>query len=82
MTVWDAATGDTLREMTCGGEVSSVALSADGSRIVTGDGSKKVTVWDAATGDKLREMTCGGGVSSVALSADGSRIVSGDTATR
>ena len=60
----------------------SVALSADGSRIVSGDDSNKVTIWDAATGDKLREMTCGGEVYSVALSADGSRIVSGDTARR
>ena len=42
--MWDAATGDKLREMTCGGDVFSVALSADGSRIVTGDYSNKVTL--------------------------------------
>ena len=39
----------------------SVAWSADGARLASGDGSKKVTVWDAATGDTLRELFSGYG---------------------
>ena len=52
-------------------EITGPAFSPDGTLIVSGDGSKKVTVWDAATGAKVREMACGGIVYSAAFSPDG-----------
>jgi len=66
------------------GEVSSVALSADGKRIVSGSADGTVKIWDAATGQNIRTLktnqinvnTCL--VLSVALSADGKRIASGN----
>ena len=58
--------------------VDSVAVSADGKRIVSGSGDKKVKVWDAETGQNL--LTLDGHtdqVKGVAVSPDGKRIVSG-----
>jgi predicted NACHT family NTPase len=56
----------------------SVALSADGRRIVSGSYDKSVRVWDAHSGECLRVLTGHSSpVMSVALSADGRRIVSG-----
>src|ERR1035438_8265012 len=59
-------------------EVTSVAFSPDGKRIVTGSEDKTAKVWDAATGRELlalQEHTHW--VTSVAFSPDGKRIVTG-----
>ena len=51
--MWDADTGQevlTLKGHT--GPVSSVALSPDGQRIVSGSHDKTVKVWDADTGQE------------------------------
>jgi WD40 repeat protein/tRNA A-37 threonylcarbamoyl transferase component Bud32 len=59
-------------------EVTSVALSADGARVVTGARDGTVRVWDATTGQSLIELKGHTkSVTSLALSADGSRIVTG-----
>jgi WD40 repeat protein len=77
--VWDAESGEELRCLR-GHEddVSSIAISSDGRRIVSGSQDKTVRVWDAERGEELR---CLRGheddVSSVAISSDGRRIVSG-----
>jgi WD40 repeat protein len=58
--------------------VSSVALSSDGSRIVSGSDDRTVRIWDAASGTV--QHTLEGHtyrVTSVAFSSDGLRIVSG-----
>jgi serine/threonine protein kinase len=87
--VWDAATGKeklTLRGHT--GNVTSVAISGDGRRIVSGSNSDRnprvehpgtVKVWDAATGKEQLTLTTGHVLLgySVAISGDGRRIVSG-----
>ncbi|KIK51049.1 hypothetical protein GYMLUDRAFT_407863 [Collybiopsis luxurians FD-317 M1] len=59
--------------------VSSVAFSPDGCRIVSGSNDKTVRIWNAETGELLGNSSKGqtGWVSSVAFSPDGCRIVSG-----
>ncbi len=65
--------------------VNSVAISSDGTRIVSGGGNPfdsgkpgEVKVWDAATGKEIRTLKGHNeAVSSVAISSDGRRIVSG-----
>ena len=60
------------------GWVSSVAISPDGKRIVTGSDDATAKVWDAATGREL--LTLKGHtqlVFSVAFSPDGKYLVSG-----
>ncbi|MCI0699958.1 MAG: hypothetical protein L0241_02610, partial [Planctomycetia bacterium] len=69
--VWDGKTGITLFELKHTRGVTSVAVSADGARIVTGTWDW-VRVWDGKTGGALREWKVG--VMSVAVSADGSRV--------
>ncbi len=61
-----------------GGAVRSVALSADGGRVVSGGFDGTVRVWDAASGECVRELRGHTSfVLSIALSADGGRVVSG-----
>jgi len=59
--------------------VRSVAISPDGSRIVSGPPDKAIRVWDAETNKALGAPLLGHAdyVQSVAISPDGSRIVSG-----
>jgi len=77
--VWDANTGEQLRELQGHIDwVNSVAFSPDGNRIVSGSDDKSLRVWDANTGEQLRELQGHTDwVRSVALSTDGNRIVSG-----
>ena len=59
-------------------EVTSVAFSTDGMRIVSGSLDKSVRVWDASTGAELTRLNGHTKyVTSVAFSTDGMRIVSG-----
>ena len=49
--VWDAATGKEILSLKGHTNfVSSVAISGDGKRIVSGSWDKMVKVWDAASG--------------------------------
>jgi WD40 repeat protein/serine/threonine protein kinase len=82
--IWNVATSQDHFSFKKGhtGEITCVAVSADGKRIVSGlsggDSDKTLKVWDAANGAEL--FTLAGHedrVSSVAISADGRRIVSG-----
>ena len=79
MQVWDAKTGEKLRELqghTRG--VISVAFSPDGNHIVSGSWDNSVQVWDAKTGEQLRVLQVHtDGVTSVAFSPVGNQIVSG-----
>ncbi len=80
--VWDAAKGGEALLTLSGHEsgVSSVAISADGTRIVSGGADGAIKVWNTDKGGEplltLRGHTIWV-VSAVALSPDGKRIVSG-----
>ena len=58
--------------------VSSVAISADGKRIISGSFDDTLKIWDATTGQEVFTLEGhAGGVWCVAVSADGKQIVSG-----
>jgi len=58
--------------------VSSVAVSPDGKRVVSGSWDKLLKIWDVETGAEVRTLTGHlGWVTSVTFSPDGKRIVSG-----
>ena len=60
------------------GSVFSVAFSADGRRIVAGDGYRKVGLWDAESHELLLTLVGHEGwVFAVAFSPDGTRVASG-----
>ncbi|WP_428267976.1 protein kinase domain-containing protein [Haliangium sp.] len=56
--VWDARTGETVRELVePGAKLLHAAYSTDGSRIVTADTAHRATLWDARTGAALRMLS-------------------------
>ncbi|MEU7800760.1 NB-ARC domain-containing protein [Micromonospora arborensis] len=77
--IWDTATLRTTRRLYHGDTgISSIAISPDGTLIVTGSRDNTANVWDAATGN-LRHTLEGhtGGVTCVAFLPDGRRVVTG-----
>jgi hypothetical protein len=57
--------------------LKAIALSADGTRLATGETDGKVQLWDAGTGKHLKDLPGhSDGVRSVAFSPDGGRLVS------
>ena len=74
-------TGQELASILAGhsGGVTSVAVTPDGSRVVSGSNDATIRIWDLAKGTPVGEPLTGhsGGVTSVAVTPDGSRIVSG-----
>ena len=79
--MWDAETGKVLGAPLQGHTdwVQSVAISPDGTRIVSGSSDHTIRMWDAETGNALGAPLQGhtDWVRSVAISPDGTRIVSG-----
>ena len=57
--------------------MTSVAMTPDGSRIVTGSWDKTARIWDAADGRELAGHE--EAILSVAVMPDGQRIVTGST---
>jgi WD40 repeat protein len=90
-TLWDCATGKRLRQFEGDpearkkrqafreqAEVTAVAFSADGKRVLTGEAGNQAIVWDAETGEQLRTFKGHRGlVASVAFSPDGKSILTG-----
>jgi WD40 repeat protein/serine/threonine protein kinase len=77
--IWEARTGNTLRELKGHSqEVTSLAISSDGRVLVSGSRDRAVRLWDVATGTTLAELTGHqAAVRCVAISPDGRRIASG-----
>ncbi|KAG0701505.1 quinon protein alcohol dehydrogenase-like superfamily [Suillus ampliporus] len=79
--IWDLETGEAFGAPLRGhtGSVQSIAISSDGSHIVSGSYDQTIRVWDAETGEVLGSPLQGhtSSVMSVAISPDGNRIVSG-----
>jgi WD40 repeat protein len=79
--LFDAATGDFLREFPSGsGSVLSVAMSPDGSTILAGTTETKAVLWDVATGNLVRTYDCATddyvhSIWSVGFSPDGRQIL-------
>jgi WD40 repeat protein len=76
--VWDAGNGKellTLRGHT--GQVTSVAFSPDGRRLVSASVDQTIKVWDTATGQQMLTLKQHSGrVTAVAFSPDGQRLAS------
>jgi WD40 repeat protein len=84
--VWDFEDGTPLRTLPDSSEqklghpigVRCLAISQDGTRIVSGGRSGEIIVWRASDGAFVKRITeHSGAVRSLAVSPDGSRIVSG-----
>ena len=79
VSLWDTATGELLRTFERYTEnVTSVAFSPDGTRVLSGSADKTMKIWDAVTGALLRIFEGHtGSVNSVAFSPDGLHLLSG-----
>ena len=79
--VWNAVTGEMVHGLESHVDHdgwSSIALSADGTRVASG-GFHSVCVWNAVTGE-IERVLQGYAATSVAISPDGTRVVSGSRA--
>jgi WD40 repeat protein/tRNA A-37 threonylcarbamoyl transferase component Bud32 len=78
ITEWDLKTGKQARRLS--GQlapVQSMLLSADGQRLVSGDGRGAIVIWDLGTGTAIRTLRGHqGGVLGLAMTADGRRLFS------
>jgi WD40 repeat protein len=79
--VWNLATGAQILKLAGNGAaIRSLAFTADGRGLFTGDSANAVKMWDAATGRFLRDFTGHtGDVSALSRSDDGRFLVSGAT---
>src|SRR5215510_13489542 len=74
-----AATGRLIRTFEGhGGDVTSVAFSPDGARLLSGSHDSTMRLWDATSGQLIRTFfESRAEVDSVAFSPDGARVLSG-----
>ena len=77
MRVWDATSGDELLTLKAPDGVTSVALSADGSRAVSGSADFSVVVWDVATQKELKRFSTQR-LPFVTINAAGTRVAAAD----
>jgi WD40 repeat protein/serine/threonine protein kinase len=75
--VWDAGTGTPLLDLKGHTGVYSVAVSPDGTRLVTVSADRTAKVWDGRSTSPLQLKGHTGMVHSAAFSPDGTRVVTG-----
>jgi WD40 repeat protein len=70
----DARSGETITrwEAHAGSTCNTLALTADGTRLLTCSWDKNAHLWDTETRDRLATLDAGAGIYSCAISADGS----------
>jgi WD40 repeat protein len=73
--IWSAETLASTMSIQHGGRVSSVAISPDGSQIVSGASDGTVTSWNAITGAKRFSNADAFGAGALAYSPDGTRVL-------
>ena len=75
LSLWDAATGEQIRELLGHEElISDLAFSQDGRILVTSGFDSKVYLWQVPSGRQLGEITIGGEVNAVALSPENDQL--------
>ncbi|MEY3401265.1 MAG: hypothetical protein RLZZ86_880 [Cyanobacteriota bacterium] len=77
--VWNLETGEEPLTLTGhGGTVQAVAVTADGTRVISGSWDNTVKVWNLETGEEQFTLTGHSDrVQAVAVTADGTRVISG-----
>ena len=80
--IWDAVTGQPLRELMHDHRLRFEAFSPDGERIATGQNGTTAIVWNVMNGSVVFRLADHKfGVGRIAYSTDGSRIVTVDNST-
>jgi len=77
--VWDVSTGQRTATMRLpeGVEPHSLAATADGALVITGDNDHRIRVWDGSTGRLLHTLAGhGGALRELAISPDGRTLAS------
>jgi WD40 repeat protein len=75
--VWEVATGRQLARLPHDRAVEAVALSPDGSLVVTGSLDHTARVWETRTGREVARMVHEENVAQVAFAPDGRHVASG-----
>lgn len=73
-----APLGPLMRTLTHDGTITDIALTRDGSRLISASSDHTVRIWDARAGEELHKLEHDRAVTAVAISPDQTRIVSSD----
>ena len=78
--LWDVSSGEILRNFEGRAHpINAIAVSPDGSHLVSGENDGVLKVWDTSSGQLVQTLSDGNpsGVTSVVYSSDGYRLLSG-----
>jgi len=74
--IWDTLTGNDIANLMHGDEVSALAFSSDGKKLVSGSFDNTSRVWNVSTGESLSNFNFNNSISSVAFGKKDEWIVS------
>ncbi len=73
---WNVSDGAAVRTFSHGGQLTSLALSADGQTLATGGTDQQLKLWQTADGSLVSTAPAAGGtITSCGLNASGTRVV-------